>query len=580
MRRPEDRMVFGKYITDQKGMALFIALMLTMMLSIIGLGIIKSTNDEISIAGNELHEMVAFYAAEAGLEKASAAIQTYYEIHRVAPDKLPAGSEELPAATIAYTLKDNGPAELEVLTTGSLSGLNALVKTYTIESFGTSIIDGSQVRLTQEFEASLVPIFQFAVFYMGDLWTQPRFDMTINGRTHVNGNMHLRHTGGPGNRLLFNDKVTSSGDILHGFGYGNDNHAADILFSDLEGNQVSMKQNGEWYDANHTDWFDSASSFWSGRVQDRAFGQTSLNLPVADDDAHKIIERASGGNDDSYENRASLKIINGVAFEKMGESWVNISGSLPAGTIIDSDADPSLSFYDAHEEKSVANTQIDIDLLRTSGHFPDNGVIYISDHRSRPADEMNGVSLINGSEIGSPSGEGLTIACENPLYVEGNFNTVRKEPVSVLSDAVTFLSNNWDPLLSGNQYSDRNATTTTVNMAFITGDLEASGTNYGGGLENLPRFLEDWNGTDFNLTGSMVQGWHSRQAKGTWRYIDAANAYYSAPTRNWTFDTDFEDPSKLPPETPQIQLFQRTSWRQADIGYSGLENQPIDTLGL
>jgi len=45
--------MFGP-INNQKGLALIIALMLTLMLAIIGLGIVQSTSDEVNIAGNEL----------------------------------------------------------------------------------------------------------------------------------------------------------------------------------------------------------------------------------------------------------------------------------------------------------------------------------------------------------------------------------------------------------------------------------------------------------------------------------------------------------------------------------------------
>jgi hypothetical protein len=503
--------------------------------------------------------MASFYTAEAGLEMASAYLQTTYETTGAPAATLPAGSQVISnAASVAYATTDDGPASMCRLRSGSFAGLHALVKTYTITSIGTSLIDGSQVRLTQQFECANIPLFQFAVFFMKDLWTQPAFNMNIDGRVHVNGDMHLQAS----KTLSFTDKVTCSGSLYHGFGYGSSN--GDVAFTDADGNLVSMNQSGSWVDASDPDWYNKASNLWDGKVQDKAFGQEALNLPLTGgNDPHKLIERASGGNSDSYENKADLKIIDGVPYVKAGSIWTDISGMLPSGTIT---CGASTQFYDSHEKKYVNNTQIDMGKLASSGYFPSNGVIYVSDQRSSSG-YMNGVSLVNGTSIGYPT----TIASENPMYVEGDFNTVNKQPVAALTDAVTFLSNNWDNSLatSSSKYYNRKATQTSVNISFVTGDIAPSGTNYGGGLENLPRFLEDWNGTKFKIRGSMVEGWRSQQAMGTWRYIQAWDAYYSAPTRDWGFDTDLNDPSKLPPETPCVRVFQRTRWEQHDISYNG-----------
>ncbi|KAA3634699.1 MAG: hypothetical protein DWP97_06510, partial [Calditrichaeota bacterium] len=246
---------------------------------------------------------------------------------------------------------------------------------------------------------------------------------------------------------------------------------------------------------------------------------------------------------------------------KIGSVWQDVSSSLPSGTIT---SDGSTDFYDAHEKKDVQNTQVDVSLLKSSGYFPSNGIVYISDQRSKSSGELNGTSLVNGEELGRP----LTFVCENPLYVQGDYNTVNKQPAATISDAVTFLSNDWDPSLSTNKYSDRKASKTEVNLSIVTGDIEPNSGNYGGGLENLPRFLEDWNGTEFKVRGSMVQMWRSQEANGEWRYIQSKDAYYSAPTRNWGFDTDLEDMSKLPPGTPMVRVFLRTGWKQEDVVYT------------
>ena len=554
MRR--QNLMKSRVVNSQSGMALFIALMLTLMLSIIGIAIIKTSNDEISIAGNELQELIAFTSAEAGLEKASAEIQTYYEAHSMAPTSMPVGVEGLAGGTIAYATTDNGTATMSKLTMGPLTGLNALIKTYTISSVGTSTIDSSQVMLTQEFQAALVPIFQFAVFYDNDLWATPAEAMTVSGRVHVNGNMYLQCS----DELNFDGRVTSSGEIHHGFpGWsGVGTPSGDVRFADKDGNLQDMYAGGDWLDADDPHWYDTASARWGGNVRDGAFGVDDLNLPLTGStDPHKIIERYNGGaNPDSYENRADLKIMNGIPYAFNGASWVDISASLPANTI------QNTSFYDDREDKWVNSTDIDMGLLKTSAYFPANGVIYSSDESGST---YNGLRLVNGSDIGQP----LSIFSENPLYVQGDFNTVNKQPAAVAADAVSYLSNDWDDANSDKSLrTDRTVSTaTTVNVSMISGDAEPTSTSYGGGLANLPRFLEHWDKTKFTFNGSMVNLWRAQQASGLWCY-GGYNEYYTAPTRDYRFDTDLEDPSKLPPETPQVQSFVRLGWKQEYVSTS------------
>ena len=70
---------------------------------------------------------------------------------------------------------------------------------------------------------------------------------------------------------------------------------------------------------------------------------------------------------------------------------------------------------------------------------------------------------------------------------------------------------------------------------------------YGGGLENFPRFLEDWNGRTLTYRGSLVSLHFARYASGSW-----GGAYYRPPARDWEFDTRFDDPANLPPGTPVV----------------------------
>jgi len=547
-------MKIGLY-NNQIGFATLIALLMVGMLTLLGLAVLSTSDDEVTIAGNELHEMRSFYAAEAGLDKAASAIQYQYENTGIPPTVMPTGTEELNQCQVVYATVDDGPATQRVLATGSLAGLHALVKSFSINSTARNINENAKILMSQSFETALVPIFQFAVFYGNDLEIAPGPDMNLIGRVHSNGNLYIQ----AGNTLKMDSYVTASGDMYHGRKGPGGVSNGDVLIKDAAGNYQTMQAGGGWLDAYDSYWYDSSVYRWNGRVQDASHGQQEFNLPLTNaDDPHKIIERESG-NPDSYESLATVKFINGQAYDKVAGTWVNVTADMIAKNIITINND---KFYDARELEWVDCYDLDIEKLYDEGYNPDNGVLYFSDDIAA-TNEFPGLRINNGEEIDG----GLTIVSENPVYFNGDFNSVDKKPASVMADAVTFLSKSWDALnydSKSTQYkSNRPASETTVNVSYVTGNVETTSSDYSGGFENLPRFLEVWSGINFNWTGSAVNLWASQQSDGTWN-----GTYYSPPIRNWAYDTDLNDPSKLPPETPVVRVFQRTGWQQQYVGYS------------
>src|SRR6185503_4657930 len=121
-----------------------------------------------------------------------------------------------------------------------------------------------------------------------------------------------------------------------------------------------------------------------------------------------------------------------------------------------------------------------------------------------------GVRLINGQTLPSV---GLTVATFNPLYIKGHYNspsgtgttnTSSTAPASLVADAFTVLSGNWNDAQSGGDLWDRPATSTTVNAGVIAGIVPSGGGNYSGGAHNFFRLLEDWTGDTLTFNGSMV----------------------------------------------------------------------------
>jgi len=535
-------------LKKQNGVATLIALIMMTMLTLIGLAALNTSDDEVEIAGNQLHEMQSFYAAEAGLDAASAMIQRNYDTTGVPPANMPAGVLDINNCGVTFATTDNGAATQQTLTNGTMSGLHSLIKSFTISSTGTSTIDNSKVVLSQVFQVAFVPIFQFAVFYGNDLEIAPGPDMTLIGRVHSNGNLYLQAN----STLNMDSYVTASGDILYGRKGPGGSGSGDVLIKDASGAYVSMQEGAGWLDANDGHWYDSSTARWDGRVQDAAHGQQELNLPLntTGGDAHLLIERESG-NPDSYEAKSTLKFIDGQAYFKIGGVWSNVTADMTSKGII---SYSSNKFYDARESKWVDALDLDMGKLYDNGYAPSNGVIYNSYQSGGP--DYPALRLKNGTEIDYP----LTVASYNPVYTQGNFNSVNKKPAAIFGDAVTFLSTNWNDANSDKSKSNRTAYATTVNASIMTGNVETTESDYSGGFENLPRFLEDWSSKNFNWKGSMVNLWVSQQAIGSWN-----GSYYSPPNRNWQYDVDLNDPANLPPESPVVRVFQRVGWKQENI---------------
>jgi len=182
---------------------------------------------------------------------------------------------------------------------------------------------------------------------------------------------------------------------------------------------------------------------------------------------------------------------------------------------------------------------------------------------------------------------GTTIASENPVYVQGNYNAnaagfgtasggVNEAAAAVIADAVTMLSVNYTDLRSlqnPTALGNRPAATTWYRLAIaggkninfkapqVIGAPWTSSDDFGtdGGVHNFLRYVESWGGSTSHYEGSLVSFYYSRQAVGVFK---CCNVVYGAPTRNYAFDQNFLDPAKLPPGTPRFQDIDNLGYHQ------------------
>lgn len=202
------------------------------------------------------------------------------------------------------------------------------------------------------------------------------------------------------------------------------------------------------------------------------------------------------------------------------------------------------------------------------------------------------LKLVNGGLGALPSvgSQGLTIASENPVYIEGNYNACgaptancaaggfgavgdAHRSAAVIADSVTLLSRSWNDMNSYNSPHNpagRLANTTWYRTAIISGkgiNFPHPGNgefaNFGsdGGAHNFLRFMENWSSNNPTIfyRGSMISFYYSRQAVGTWK---CCVNIYTPPSRGASFDTEFLTPSLLPPRTPMFRDVNSTGFTQ------------------
>jgi hypothetical protein len=194
---------------------------------------------------------------------------------------------------------------------------------------------------------------------------------------------------------------------------------------------------------------------------------------------------------------------------------------------------------------------------------------------------------------------GFTVASENPVYIQGNYNTTANDPfwgtannatptqtphsaASIIADSVTLLSNTWgdmNSLMYPNDLNNRAPLAPAYYRAAISGGKNipfpvpgwtnaAQDLGTDGGLHNFLRYLEKWGVNAANVQlyydGSLVSMYYSEYNTGIYKDGGApiGSGVYSPPPRKYYFDVLFLNPANLPPATPEFQDIVNLSYHQ------------------
>jgi hypothetical protein len=527
-------------------------------------------NARLTTRSNEYTRAVA--AAEAATEKVNSRMASDYlssgEVQVIANlnsyrATVPTGSDSSywtnwefsdAQGNVGSTFVQQGAVSNYQVLTGAYAGLTGFASTYTVVSdarepnMPQNVIAG----VLEAIQLTRIPIFQFAMYSSGEMEVSCGNPFVVNGPVHSNGQLYVE----PDNLLTFQSGVTAVGNVV----FGRD----PLDPRGAPGGAVTYDVTPE-------------------------SGQPALTLPIGVTNTpqavREIIEppqpfelasSAIGRARYYWQSDLVITVANTNISVKSGYSTGGLN--VPSNQMV-LFVSTNSTFTDSREHKTVCPIDINVGAFVTwctSTNITNQNLrsvlgrdicsIYVWDQRTLPSTSLGAVRVSNGQQLPP---QGLTVATGDPLYVMGHYNqpvtanlgtaiVTSTLPASLVGDAVTILSTNWSDGASGNSESSRVAGPTTVNAAILAGEVDTTTASYSGGMENFPRFLENWgSGNVFTYNGSMIKMFPSLYATNVW---SQTNTFYTPPSRNWTYDTNFNNPTLLPPLTPSLQVVSRSQW--------------------
>jgi len=462
----------------------------------------------------------------------------------------------------------------------TFAGLNYQQYTYRVVSEAENPgKEGVEARLQMEFQSRLIPLFQFAAFYNNDLEINPSPAMNLNGRVHTNGNLYLS----PSTGLTINGRVTTGGTIYRS---RKDN------LTKCDGGPVNIADSAtstktlRACNTGSTSITSADVSQYNGRVQMNVPRLTVPTLSSLDPlPSNELFSQA--------DVRVVAHLVAGVWVPEIRDANNNIMVTATARL-----ADPTCtgaisitnSFYDNREQATQRLIEVDQKKFMDCIYKAPGGVFKSPNGTTLGIDDMTGNGLVwnftfddgtaatntyvakkqtnygvrvkNAETLGAtstlsptpPPIKGLTIVSNQAVYLQGDFNKTNSKPASVICDSINILSNSWpvpDPVAGTKPTVTIDET--VVNAAFMAGTDLTNGSTYNGGLENFPRFHENWDGKTFRYLGSFVSLDTPAHARGPWgRSLSSGDPIYNPPKRIWDYDTRFNDAATLPPLAPRF----------------------------
>lgn len=563
-------------IGTRDGFALEATLGILVLMSILIVTVYASAMAAFRGGRTDLTKQQAYYAAEAGAESGMAQLADALEDAILRDSELSAiTTPSMTGFTFdSFSVTKIDTVKYERITDGTFSGLYSLTQMVEIYS-EASAQDNSSSAVIVTAKAQAIPIFQFGVFYEKDLEIHNGPPMYFAGWVHTNGNLYLSS-----NSQYFEDIVTTPNKMFHMRKDRMDTRTG-VYINDATASPVQLTFDSR--SLTDPNLFMNASDVsFDNRLKTDAYGVDSLTVPLPDGmDPLNVIERRLVA-DGPLEIQAKMAWksdwyievpMDALADENdFCDEYISLRTAgkvLPSNAVCNDIFDLNYDqYFDGREGRFVDVLEVDLEeLFDWSGTDSTRitNIFYVHFTGTGPDPEGDGnypmVRLWNGDDLGNP----ITIASRHPLYTVGDYNTIGWQPAALIGDNVGFLSSNWND--ANQQVLVENAATSTdIFAAVMSGhsgtpcdhmDAGCGTTSpYGGGLENFPRFLENWSGRTLMYRGSLVSLYFPQQSTGAW-----GGSYYNPPGRDWAFDLRFQDPQNLPPGTPVVGNVIHTAFR-------------------
>lgn len=479
---------------------------------------------------------------------------------------------------VTYLTEEPGNPLILTIPPGELyQNLSAQEYRYSVASLAQGPQNDVEAILELRFKSRLVPLFQFAAFYDKDLEILPGQNMTLGGPVHTNGDLYLNSDA----TLTIQGQVTAAGRLYRGRKNTSACSGTARVYDPASARNLNCSG------TSRTQFAQNQLNAWNGMIRigvdkvtvpsPEEFDPTPGNLYWDRADLRLVLALRATGTPDLTNSALGVEVrnANNSVNTVKTTALANCTGGISGKAVNNSN-----TFYNNREATLVRMLEVDMRALlncvrtanlldngRLLNDTTEGGLVFhfsVAGPNSSSTSNNYGVRVRNGSQLqsnlaGAPVVVGLSIISDQAFYVHANYNSVGKIPAAFMVDTFNVLSNNWNlaDTTSTLSIANRPATTTTVNAAVLsgtdtTGNVEGTGGQggaYNGGLENYPRFHEDWTGDTFNYLGSFVSLGKPRRQDGAWVY---GNPQYSAPTRVWNYDSSFNNAANLPPITPRF----------------------------
>lgn len=596
-------------VRQRRGFALESVLMLMVMFSVIILAGLSAVTSLSRSSNADYRASRATYASEGGADDIMSQLDAAMQDGIISgQDIATLQTPALPGYRFVQSTQAVGLPVTKTITSGPFSGLYSLNQPIDIKVTARDS-SGNMATSILSVNAQTIPLFQFGVFYEGDLEIEPGAVMTFAGWVHTNGNLYLSS-----NSVTFQSQITTPDSVFWQRKDMNQ-RLSGVRINNSAGSAVQLDFDSRSLAG--AAFVNRSQSKFNGRLMTEAHGVRPLKLPLPGNTPPIVLVQPRDANDSPMVQDVKMAwkadwiiTVNTRVFQQSNVATRNnwFCDSLvqvrTAGMAIPSTAACKRifkaapeAFYDGREDLKPDLIDVHMDSLRLwadslSGQRAPRIVYFefVNDNPANPATDYVALRLRGGARLPRPSVSsdtgGVSIVTNRPMYVLGDFNTTVWRPAALMADAITFLSNpataamtgcvalttGWCDAMQTPGAAYRTPRATTVNAAILAGhsptscDWQRAGCGtpvYGGGLENFPRFLENWSGNSvvFTYTGSLVSLFANQYSHGLWGNSSNGGPYYSAPVRNWQFDINFRFPQRLPPGTPSVGTVLQTAYR-------------------